>query len=116
MALEAGSAVAVCALVRQGLGWPSSTRYTAGRGWHLRPLSVSVPFHVGLVLPDLRAPNPLREDMVRALQAAAVAAAKTIVVEAVKAARGQGTDPVPMPAPAPAPAGGAVGSVLNVAA
>ncbi|MCK6431407.1 MAG: hypothetical protein HUU30_13745 [Burkholderiaceae bacterium] len=43
-------------------------------------------------------------------------AAKSIVVEAVKAARGHGTDPVPMPAPAPAPAGGAVGSVLNVAA
>jgi len=55
-------------------------------------------------------------DLGKALAKGDLDAAKSIVVEAVKAARGQGTDPVPMPAPAPAPAGGAVGSVLNVAA
>ncbi|MCK6419542.1 MAG: LysR family transcriptional regulator [Aquabacterium sp.] len=82
LALEAGSAVAVCALVRQGLGVaivnPLTALEQAGAGLQLRPLSVSVPFHVGLVLPGLRPPNPLREGMVRALRDAAAAVRKRL--------------------------------------
>lgn len=55
-------------------------------------------------------------DLGKALAKGDLGAAKSIVVEAVKAARSQGTDPVPMPAPAPSPSGGALGSMLNVAA
>jgi hypothetical protein len=69
--------VAVCALVRQGLGVAIVNPLTAlelcGPGLHLRPLAVKVPFHVGLVLPDLRPPSPLREPFVAALRAAAAA-------------------------------------------
>ena len=38
---------------------------------HIRPLSVSIPFHVGLVTPELRAPNPLLPAFVDSLQKAA---------------------------------------------
>ena len=37
----------------------------------LSKLSVSIPFHVGLVLPELRPANPLAGDFARALVAAA---------------------------------------------
>jgi DNA-binding transcriptional LysR family regulator len=77
LALEAGSAVAVCALVRQGLGLaivnPLTALELAGPGLHIRPLAVKVPFHVGLVLPELRPPSPLREPFVAALRTAAAA-------------------------------------------
>jgi DNA-binding transcriptional LysR family regulator len=77
LAIEAGSAVAVCALVRQGLGVaivnPLTALELAGPGLHIRPLAMTVPFHVGLVLPELRPPSPLREPFVAALHAAAAA-------------------------------------------
>jgi DNA-binding transcriptional LysR family regulator len=77
MALEAGSAVAVCALVRQGLGVavvnPLTALEMAGPALHLRPLTVQVPFQVGLVVPELRPPSPLREPFVAALHEAAAA-------------------------------------------
>jgi DNA-binding transcriptional LysR family regulator len=77
MALEADSAVAVCALVRQGLGLAIVNPLTAlemvGHGLHLRPLTEKVPFQVSLVCPDLRAPSPLREPFARALREAASA-------------------------------------------
>ncbi|WP_395703660.1 LysR family transcriptional regulator [Aquabacterium sp.] len=77
MALEAGSAVAVCALVRQGLGVgivnPLTALELAGDALQIRPLAVKVPFHVGLVLPELRPPSPLREAFVAALREAAAA-------------------------------------------
>lgn len=77
LALEAGSAVAVCALVQQGLGVAIVNPLTAlamvGPALQLRPLAVRVPFHVGLVTPELRPPSPLREPFVAALQAAAEA-------------------------------------------
>lgn len=75
LALEAGSAVAVCSLVREGLGVavvnPLTALAMAGPDLHLRPLNVKVAFHVGLVTPELRPPSPLREAFVRALQATA---------------------------------------------
>ena len=77
LALEAGSAVAVCALVAQGLGVavvnPLTALALAGPALQLRPLAVALPFHVGLVLPELRPPSPLREPFVAALRAAAAA-------------------------------------------
>jgi len=65
----------VCALVRQGLGLaivnPLTALEMAGPDLHIRPLSVSIPFHVGLVTPELRAPNPLLPAFVDSLQKAA---------------------------------------------
>lgn len=77
MALEAGSAVAVCALVREGLGLaivnPLTALAFAGDALQVRPLSVKVPFHVGIVSPELRPPSPLREPFIAALREAALA-------------------------------------------
>jgi DNA-binding transcriptional LysR family regulator len=73
--LEAGSAAAACALVRQGLGVAIVNPLTAldwrGQGLQVRPLAFHVPFEVAVVLPQLRAENPLRADFLKALQAAA---------------------------------------------
>lgn len=75
LALDTGSAAAVCALVRQGLGVaivnPLSALDRAGPDLHVRALTVSVPFHVGLVLPALRGLHPLLEDCRQALHTAA---------------------------------------------
>jgi DNA-binding transcriptional LysR family regulator len=77
MALDTGSAVSVCALVRQGLGVSIVNPLTAlalvgtRPGLHLRPLTESIPFHVGLVMPQLRPANPLSAAFVDALQQAA---------------------------------------------
>ncbi|PXW97020.1 LysR family transcriptional regulator [Sphaerotilus hippei] len=75
MALDTRSAVSVCALVRQGLGLaiinPLTAMEWAGRGLHIRPLTVSIPFRVMLVRPTLRSSNPLSELYGRALQEAA---------------------------------------------
>ena len=73
--VEAGSAVSVCALVRQGLGVaivnPLTAMELAGAGLHLRPISVAIPFRVGLVQPEQRPPSPIAPSFVSALRAAA---------------------------------------------
>lgn len=75
LSVEAASAVSVCALVRQGLGVaivnPLTALELSGAGLHLRPLAVAIEFHVGLVLPELRAPSPLLPAFVACLQDAA---------------------------------------------
>jgi DNA-binding transcriptional LysR family regulator len=75
LAVETTSAVSVCALVRQGVGIaivnPLTALALAGPELHIRPLSIAIPFHVGLVVPELRAPNPLREEFIAALEATA---------------------------------------------
>ena len=75
VAVETVSAVSVCALVRHRLGIaivnPLTALELAGPDLQIRRLSMSIPFHVGLVVPELRAPNPLREPFVEALQQAA---------------------------------------------
>jgi DNA-binding transcriptional LysR family regulator len=75
MVADTASAVSVCALVREGLGLaivnPLTALELAGSALHIRPLSVAIPFHVSLVLPELRAPNPLLAAFVRSLEAAA---------------------------------------------
>ena len=77
LALEAGSAVSVCALVQQGLGVavvnPLTALAMAGPGLQLRALTVPLRFHVGLVTPELRPPNPLREPFAAALRDEAAA-------------------------------------------
>ncbi len=75
LGIEATSAFTVCSLVRQTLGVaivnPLTALELAGPDLHIRALSVPIPFRVGLVLPDLRTVNPLRDAFVAALQAAA---------------------------------------------
>ena len=69
--LETESAVAICAMVRQGLGLaivnPLTALECAGNGLAVRPLSVAIPFRISLMLPDLPAPHPLRPALVQAL-------------------------------------------------
>lgn len=76
--LETPSAVSVCALVRQGLGLgivnPLTALELAGDGAGgaegglvVRPLSVSIPFHVALIRPSWRTEHPLRPDFEAAL-------------------------------------------------
>ena len=70
--LETDSAVAICAMVRQGLGVaivnPLTALECAGNGLEVRPLSVAIPFKISLLLPDMPAPHPLREALVLALR------------------------------------------------
>lgn len=73
--LETPSAVSVCALVRQGVGLGIVNPLTAleleGEGMVVRPLSVSIPFHVALIRPSWRSEHPLRGDFEWALIQAA---------------------------------------------
>lgn len=72
--LETASAVAVCAMVRQGLGLaivnPLTALEMAGPALAIRPLSEPVPFSVSLLLPDMAAPHPLQAALVQAMEAA----------------------------------------------
>lgn len=73
--LDTPSAVSVCALVRQGLGLgivnPLTALEMASEALVVRPLTVSIPFHVALVQPAWRSPHPLRADLEAALAQAA---------------------------------------------
>jgi DNA-binding transcriptional LysR family regulator len=73
--IETASAVAVCALVRQGLGVaivnPLTAMELAGPHLVVKPLSVAIAFKVSLLLPEVAAPHPLRENLVKALTEAA---------------------------------------------
>lgn len=73
--LETASAVAVCAMVRQGLGVaivnPLTALELSGPDLLVRPLSVAIAFRMGLLLPQVAAPHPLREALVQAISAAA---------------------------------------------
>ena len=73
--LETASAVAVCAMVRQGLGVaivnPLTAMELAGPDLVVRPLSVAIAFQVSLLLPEVAAPHPLRAALVEAICRAA---------------------------------------------
>jgi DNA-binding transcriptional LysR family regulator len=73
--IESPSAASVCALVRQGLGLaivnPLTALALADTGLLIRPLQVSIPFHVAAVLPQWRAEHPLRASLLASLQTAA---------------------------------------------
>jgi DNA-binding transcriptional LysR family regulator len=77
---ETASAVAVCAMVRRGLGVAIVNPITAaelassdlaGSGLVIRPLSVDIAFRVSLLLPQVAAPHPLRGALTAALEQAA---------------------------------------------
>ncbi len=69
--LETASAVAVCAMVRHGLGLaivnPLTALELSGPELIVRPLSVDIPFRVSLLLPEVAAPQPLRGALIDAL-------------------------------------------------
>jgi DNA-binding transcriptional LysR family regulator len=77
--LETHSAVAVCALVQQGLGLAIVNPLTAlacatpGSGLALRRLTVSVPFRVNALLPEFRPTQPLASALLDCLHASAAA-------------------------------------------
>ena len=75
--LETASAVAVCAMVQQGLGVgivnPLTAAAMAGPKLAVRPLAHKLPFSVGLLLPQVAAAHPLREALIESLHAASVA-------------------------------------------
>jgi DNA-binding transcriptional LysR family regulator len=81
--LETESAVAICAMVRQGLGVaivnPLTALECAGSGLEVRPLSANIPFKISLMLPELPAPHPLREALVAAIQVASRALEKRLL-------------------------------------
>ena len=72
--LETASAVAVCALVQQGLGVaivnPLTAAAMAGPRLVVRPLQADISFRVSLLLPQVAAPHPLRDALVAALRQA----------------------------------------------
>ena len=90
LALETASAASVCALVRLGLGVaivnPLTAMELAGTGLQVRPLSVSIPFAVTLVVPQLRPASPLRDAFVKCLHQAA-ASVQTRLRQLAKPAR-----------------------------
>ena len=69
--LETASAVAVCAMVRQGLGVaivnPLTALELAGPDLLVRGLSVPIAFRVSLLLPAVAASHPLRDALTDAL-------------------------------------------------
>lgn len=70
--LETSSAVAVCAMVRQGLGLaivnPLTAHAMAGPDLVVRPLAQAIKFSVSLLLPEMATPHPLRQTLVDALE------------------------------------------------
>ena len=76
--LETTSAVAVCAMVQQGLGVaivnPLTAAAMAGPQLIVRPLAMAIPFSVGLLLPQVAAPHPLRDALVDAIVQSAAGA------------------------------------------
>lgn len=70
---ETASAVAVCALVAQGLGVaivnPLTAAAMAGPDLVVRPLQDEISFRVSLLLPEVASAHPLREALVRAFEA-----------------------------------------------
>lgn len=73
--LETTSAVAVCAMVRQGLGVaivnPLTALELSGPDLLVRPLDVAIAYRVGLLLPQVAPPQPTLIALVEALRAAA---------------------------------------------
>jgi DNA-binding transcriptional LysR family regulator len=72
--LETESAVAICAMVRLGLGVaivnPLTALECAGNGLEVRPLRAAIPFCISLMLPENPTPHPLREALIQALRSA----------------------------------------------
>ncbi len=73
--VQTHSAVAVCELVRAGLGLaivnPLTAQACAGQGLVVRPLAVSIPYRVSALLPLHRPAQPLAARLVSALRSCA---------------------------------------------
>ena len=73
--LETTSAVAVCAMVQQGLGVaivnPLTAATMAGPTLVIKRLATAIPFNVGLLLPQVATPHPLRDSLVQAIMQSA---------------------------------------------
>lgn len=71
LSLETASAVAVCAMVRRGLGVavvnPLTALELAGTGIVVKPLSVAITFKMSLLLPLVAPEHPLRAALVAAM-------------------------------------------------
>ena len=80
MRLQTTSAVAVCAMVQQGLGVaivnPLTAAAMAGTDMVVRPLAIAIPFSVSVLLPQVATPHPLRDALVDAITHSA---ARTII-------------------------------------
>lgn len=85
--LETESAAAICAMVRQGLGVaivnPLTALECAGNGLEVRPLAAAIPFRIGLLLPEIGTPHPLRQELVQALVGASSALEKKLRARSV---------------------------------
>jgi DNA-binding transcriptional LysR family regulator len=71
LSFETASAVAVCAMVRRGLGVaivnPLTALELASTGLVVRPLSVAIAFNMSLLLPQVASEHPLRAALVHAV-------------------------------------------------
>lgn len=71
LSFETASAVAVCAMVRHGLGVaivnPLTALELASTGLVVRPLSVAIAFNMSLLLPQVAPEHPLRAALVHAV-------------------------------------------------
>ncbi len=71
LSFETASAVAVCAMVRHGLGVaivnPLTALELANTGLVVRPLSVAIAFNMSLLLPQVAPEHPLRAALVHAV-------------------------------------------------
>lgn len=80
--LETESAAAICAMVRQGLGVAIVNPLTAleglGRGLEVRRLTTAIPFRIGMLIPTLSVPHPLRQALVDALDTACRSLERTL--------------------------------------
>lgn len=72
--LDTSSALSACEMVRQGLGVtilnPITARSLQADDLHVRPLTVSIPFHLAAAMPQGRSAHPLRQALLDALRAA----------------------------------------------
>ncbi|HEV6966055.1 LysR family transcriptional regulator [Roseateles sp.] len=75
LSVQTHSAVAVCELVRAGLGVaivnPLTAQACAGRGLVVRPLAVSIPYRVSALIPLHRPAQPLVDRLLSALRSSA---------------------------------------------
>lgn len=73
--IETSSVASVCAMVRQGLGVsiinPLTAGEESGRGLHVRPVAVSIPYRVMLVRPVHRPPSMLVDAFVQSIRSEA---------------------------------------------
>lgn len=73
--LETASAVAVCAMVQQGLGVAIVNPLTAHAMAHplmvVRPITEAIAFNVSLLVPQVAAPHPLQAQLIEAVTLAA---------------------------------------------